>query len=335
FPDFLTKAETMRILIPTAAACAAAAMVTTLGLSSSTAAIAVPVNPDISSTPLTDIDADGLDESGARASSESTATASNRSLVNVPGLLRAPQGAAAANASTIPLAPGAGAFAATTTSLTDSSEDAEDAPGLGDSSADEPATDEPAESAGPAESEETEPPVVGSVQEETEDGVEIAAISKAVDVPAGNPSVVGVTYEGDASVSFEVRTQTDGTWGAWTDLEIENTDEGGNGTEPFIVADAQSVQLRVLGASTAPEKAELVLVDPKSSAADAEAVEANAPVLPAQDGVESDSAEATESGDEAPADASGDTAEAANAASATEATVQNASFTPGSATVQN
>lgn len=325
----------MRILIPTAAACAAAAMVTTLGLSSSTAAIAVPVNPDISSTPLTDIDADGLDESGARASSESTATASNRSLVNVPGLLRAPQGAAAANASTIPLAPGAGAFAATTTSLTDSSEDAEDAPGLGDSSADEPATDEPAESAGPAESEETEPPVVGSVQEETEDGVEIAAISKAVDVPAGNPSVVGVTYEGDASVSFEVRTQTDGTWGAWTDLEIENTDEGGNGTEPFIVADAQSVQLRVLGASTAPEKAELVLVDPKSSAADAEAVEANAPVLPAQDGVESDSAEATESGDEAPADASGDTAEAANAASATEATVQNASFTPGSATVQN
>src|SRR5699024_5481359 len=180
---------------------------------------------------------------------------------------------------------------------------------------DEPATDEPAES---SEGDETESPVVGSVTEETEDGVAIAAISKSVDVPAGNPSVVGVTYEGDASVSFEVRTQTDGTWGAWTDLEIENTDEGGNGTEPFIVADAQSVQLRVLGASTAPEKAELVLVDPKSSAADAEAVEANAPVLPPQDGAESDASESTESEDEDPADAAGDTAEAANAASATD-----------------
>ena len=324
-------------------------MVTTIGLSSSTAAIAVPVNPDLSSTPITDIDTDGLDEAGARASSESTASASNRSLVNVPGLLRAPQDATTAtNVSATPYAVGSGAFNAATTSLTDSSESApsqdEDAPGLGDSGDASTDGSTPEESTESPEPEETDSPVVGSVTEETEDGVTIAAISDSVDVPAGNPSVVGVTYEGDTSVTFEVRTKSGDEWGAWTDLEVENIDEGGNGTEPFVVAGSDSVQLRVLGGPEAPSNAELVLVDPKSSAADAEAVEANQPVLPPQD-----DAGATEGDTEAPAEdapaeeapaadvpaVESDETGAANAQAATEATVRNASYTPGSSTVQN
>lgn len=330
-------------------------MVTTFGLSSSTAAIAVPVSPDISATPLTDIDADGLDEAGARASSENTSTASNRSLINVPGLLRAASDTTAKNVSAAPFAPDSGAYAATNTSLTDSSEDSEDAdaPALGDSSdstADDDASSdagssddgssEDAESTEPAE---TDAPVVGSVKEETEDGVTIAAISNAVDVPAGNPSVVGITYEGDAGVSFEVRLKSGGEWGAWQDLEIENTDEGGNGTEPFIVADSESVQLRVLGEAEAPEKTELVLVDPKTSAADAAAVQENQPVLPPQDdGADDSAAESDGASDdtaEAPAaeaPAEGDAAaDAANASAAVGASVQNASYVPGSSTVQN
>ncbi|MGO1452060.1 MAG: NlpC/P60 family protein [Brevibacterium yomogidense] len=333
----------MRILVPSVAACAAAVMVTTFGLSSSTAAIAVPVNPEISSSPLTDISADGLDEIGARASSESTTTASNRGLINVPGLLRADNGSTAQNASAGPLAPQDGAFEAANTGLTDSSEESAegDAPALGepDESTTESEDPESSESSESSEPDATDDPVVGSVQEETEDGTSIAAISEVVDVPSGNPSIVGVTYEGDTDVSFEVRQKTGGEWGAWADLEIENIDEGGNGTEPFIVSDAEGVQLRVLGAADAPAETELVLVDPKSSAADAAAVEENQPVLPPQadagdesaapsDEDASDSAEGAETA-EAPA------ADAANAASADSASVKNASYVPGSSSVQN
>ncbi|HLR44475.1 MAG TPA: NlpC/P60 family protein [Brevibacterium sp.] len=328
----------MRILVPSVAACAAAVMVTTFGLSSSTAAIAVPVNPDISSSPLTDISADGLDEAGARASSESTSTASNRGLVNVPGLLRADPDASAKNASAGPLSPQSGAFEAANTGLTDSSEDSAEGDG--------PASGEPSESASEtpegsesAESSETDDPVVGSVQEETEDGTEIAAISDAVDVPSGNPSVVGVTYEGEAGVSFEVRQKTGDEWGAWTDLEIENIDEGGNGTEPFIVADAQSVQLRVLGATDAPAETELVLVDPKSSPEDAAAVQENQPVLPPQtgegDGSTAPSEDAADSGAEESADAAEAPSTGAAAAAAEGAAAQNASYVPGSSSVEN
>ncbi|MGO1878478.1 MAG: NlpC/P60 family protein, partial [Brevibacterium yomogidense] len=333
----------MRILVPSVAECAAAVMVTTFGLSSSTAAIAVPVNPEISSSPLTDISADGLDEIGARASSESTSTASNRALTNVPGLLRADNGSTAQNASAGPLAPQDGAFEAANTGLTDSSEESAegDAPALGepDESTTESEDPESSESSESSEPDATDDPVVGSVQEETEDGTSIAAISEVVDVPSGNPSIVGVTYEGDTDVSFEVRQKTGGEWGAWADLEIENIDEGGNGTEPFIVSDAEGVQLRVLGAADAPAETELVLVDPKSSAADAAAVEENQPVLPPQadagdesaapsDEDASDSAEGAETA-EAPA------ADAANAASADSASVKNASYVPGSSSVQN
>src|SRR5699024_9830054 len=115
--------------------------------------------------------------------------------------------------------PDSGAYAATNTSLTDSSEDSgdADAPALGDSSASDSTPDDDASSDAESsddgaseDAETTEPaeadaPVVGSVKEETEDGVTIAAISEAVDVPSGNPSVVGITYEGAAGVSFEVR----------------------------------------------------------------------------------------------------------------------------------
>ena len=339
----------MRILVPSVAACAAAVMVTTFGLSSSTAAIAVPVNPEISSSPLTDISADGLDEIGARASSESTSSASNRALTNVPGLLRASSDTTAQNVSAGPLAPQSGAFDAANTGLTDASAESaeDDAPALGEPSESAPESEAPEESgsAEPAEPEETDDPVVGSVQEETEDGTSIAAISEIVDVPSGNPSIVGVTYEGDTDVSFEVRQKTGGEWGAWTDLEIENIDEGGNGTEPFIVSDAEGVQLRVLGAADAPAETELVLVDPKSSAGDAAAVEENQPVLPPQADAGDESAapsDDAESGSTEDADAAegADAAEApatdaANAASAEGASVQNASYVPGSSSVQN
>ncbi|WP_084500122.1 NlpC/P60 family protein [Brevibacterium album] len=328
----------MRILLPSAAACAAAVLVTTIGLSGSTVAVASPVTPDVSESPLTELDEDGLDAPGARASSTSTANVTNRSTSNLPGLLRAPEAA-----QTLAAAPGAfaapgSAFTASPMGLTESSgasvespaaeapaeapaetqapapeeEPAEtpaaEGPGLGGEEASEAPEDEPAE--GPAG--------VGSVKDQTEDGVTIAAISKVLDVPSKNPSVVGVSFEGESDVTFEVRQKAGDSWGAWEDVDLESSGEGLAGSEPFVVIGAESVQIRALGEGGTPSSTQLVLVDPKRSSYDAEAVRKNTPALPPAGGGE---------------DAQQQDASLPAAADGTEAT--NVSYTPGTAAVGN
>ncbi|GAA2086747.1 NlpC/P60 family protein [Brevibacterium salitolerans] len=332
----------MRILLPSAAACAAAVMVTTIGLSGSTDAVAAPVNPDVSETPLTEIDEGGLDAPGARASSNSTAAVSNRSTTNLPGLLRAPTAAQNLSAGPAAAAAAAGsAFSATPMGLADSSagSSGEEGDADGDSEQQAPAeTQAPAEASTPspaeAESEEpdaseapadepTEGPAgVGSVKDQTEDGVTIAAISEVMEVPSKNPSVVGVAYEGTADVTFEIRQKSGDSWGAWEDVDLDSSAEGLSGSEPFVVVGAQEVQVRALGESGTPASTQLVLVDPKRSNYDAEAVRNNEPVAPPA--VSGDSgADAAEQQDAA---GSLDTA-------GTEAT--NVSYAPGSASVGN
>ncbi|RAD04382.1 hypothetical protein DN549_32355, partial [Burkholderia multivorans] len=121
--------------------------------------------------------------------------------------------------------------------------------------------------------------ISGSVRQQTEDGVNIALISDLLDVPSKNPSLVGVTFSNaPSSIRIQVRVKSDSGWGNWQTLDEEKQEEAKNeGSEPFTVNRAAGVQMRILG-EKAPSDAELVLVDPKRSSADAEAVAENAPV---------------------------------------------------------
>ncbi|RAD59147.1 hypothetical protein DN508_37145, partial [Burkholderia multivorans] len=100
-------------------------------------------------------------------------------------------------------------------------------------------------------------------------------------------------------IRIQVRVKSDSGWGNWQTLDEEKQEEAKNeGSEPFTVNRAAGVQMRILG-EKAPSDAELVLVDPKRSSADAEAVAENAPVQidpqSAQPATDGDSA-ATETG---------------------------------------
>jgi hypothetical protein len=95
-------------------------------------------------------------------------------------------------------------------------------------------------------------------------------------------SVAGVTWSrgsGDAA-SVEYRTATRGAWGAWRALgsDEEHAPDPGtrearsarDGSDPLVVTGADRLQMRVLtAASSAPLGAELTMVDPGRSKADA------------------------------------------------------------------
>ncbi len=302
----------MRILIPAVATCAAAVMTSTLGLV--LPASADTVTPDVEKKSLTDVSEPGLEAPGARAASGSAADAANQSMTNLPNLMKSDAfiqqmsvgssgvfGASAAPMSTAPGELGGG-----------------EPPETGGGS--DESTEAPTET--------SKPDMSGSVQEKTEDGVNIAAISDVLDVPAGRSSVIGAAYQGTTNVTIEVRVQSADGWSAWEEVEHENGQgEGTEGTEPFIVNSATAVQMRVLG-EAAPQKAELVLVDPKSSPADADAVASNAPVVDAAgatDGAETEGTADTGAGDPA-----GETD-----AQQPEYDAQNAAYVPGDAAVAN
>lgn len=255
----------MRIRTPIVALAVASVTVSTFGLAQS--AEASTARPSVNEVPFTSIDKSGINEPGARDSSEQTAAVHNRSTTNLPGIFMAQN---------MGLSSSTGASSVVGDSPEGSLSEGSDqdlASNDGKNDDQKPATEAPSQTPKP-----TQPGISGSAKDKTEDGVTIASISRALKVPAGNPSVVGVSYSGSAHVEFEVRTKVGETWGAWEDLEQENTGEGQPGTEPFIVAGgANSVQMRVLGDAAAPD-AKLILVDPKKSSADAAAVANNAPV---------------------------------------------------------
>ena len=88
-------------------------------------------------------------------------------------------------------------------------------------------------------------------------------------------AVVGLTWDGTAAVTAraELRQRTAAGWGAWEPVEVEASEEDGRGgTEPFVVTGADQVQGRLTGAASAlPTGVRLLVVDPGSSPADAQA----------------------------------------------------------------
>ncbi|WP_349828708.1 N-acetylmuramoyl-L-alanine amidase [Brevibacterium litoralis] len=249
--------------LPTVATCAAAAVLSSIALAP--AAASTQVTPKISEHAL-ELDSEGLGEPGARNSSQSSATAANQSsMTNLSNALKSEEYFETA-AGLTPL----GVYDPTAADGTQVQNVAKDA---GASDAEDDASEKDAAGA-PA------PDMSAGVKEKTEDGVGIAAISQPLDVPETRASVVGIKGLDDAEVFVEVRTRTDEGWDTWTALDIEDSEEGVAGTEPFVVSDATKVQLRVLG-TEAPEDARLVVIDPRYSANDAQAVAANAPVVPA------------------------------------------------------
>lgn len=252
----------MRTLgLPALATCAAAALLSGIGLAP--AAASTTVTPKISEHSLS-VSEDGLLEPGARSSSAATATVTNRShTTNLPNVFKA-EGTFDAAGPLTALGTYSGDSATEAVGVVQNVSTSDDA--RGDSAEAEKDSGAPV------------PDMSAGVKDKTEDGITISAITDVLDVPDTRSSVVGITYEGATDVAFEVRTKSDGEWSSWTDLDREDGEGGVDGTEPFVVNGATDVQLRVLG-SAAPAKAKLLVIDPKRSSADDAAVAANAPVL--------------------------------------------------------
>ncbi|MCQ9387393.1 NlpC/P60 family protein [Brevibacterium sp. 50QC2O2] len=297
----------MKIAMTTAAVCAAALVVSGIALGP-VADAAGAARPSFNELSLTDVDHKGLLTPGARNSSPATAAVSKKSTTNMPGALRSTTenrrlSAAEFGASDMALQAAGEAFAAASTSLNSTAEEsakdsgaagrpAEQGPGEGLSDAGRTAPRQtpqaprtqnpetkPTPSAEPSSA--PSPSISGDVEQQTEDGIKIAAISASLSVPRDRSSVVGVVASGANASNIEVRTQsTSGGWGAWTGLSYDQGADGDQraGTDPFVVSGASAVQMRILG-SSAPADAKLVIIDPKKTAADQAAVNANTPVI--------------------------------------------------------
>ncbi|TGD33201.1 hypothetical protein EB835_01485 [Brevibacterium sp. S22] len=336
--------------MPTVAGCASVALVGTLAVTATTAAAATS-SPEVSKEAL-DVSKDGLDVPGARDSSDSTATAANQSATsNLPNIFKSQTALASAK---VPDVVNASATAATGTvnnvsaGLTSGSaeiepsesstpSDAEQSPAEDEktedpsTSEDEKSNDDKSDDEGAKDEKSDDEDISGSVRQKTEDGVNIALISDVLDVPTNNPSLVGFTFsEAKSNIRIQVRIKHGSEWGSWDTLDEEQQEEAqNNGSEPMTVTNASGVQMRILGDS-APSDAELVLVDPKRDAGDAQAVSENAPVE-----LDQQTSDASEDASEAATDESTDAeaASAENVDAAAGATVTNQNYVPGSSTV--
>ena len=331
----------MKYILPTVAGCASVALVGTLAVTAPTA-FAATVEPEVTQQALK-VSEDGLNVPGARDSSDSAASVANQSASsNLPNVFKSQTALAATQ---VPATVGTGASAATAavtptsaglTSPEGSSEPPAPAEAEQGEKTEETAPAEgtaPTDGSTPTEKADDDGDISGSVRQQTEDGVNIALISDVLDVPSKNPSLVGVTFSNaPSSIRIQVRVKSDSGWGNWQTLDEEKQEEAKNeGSEPFTVNRAAGVQMRILG-EKAPSDAELVLVDPKRSSADAEAVAENAPVQidpqSAQPATGGDSA-ATETG----AGSAGDAAEATTVSAGGAATVTTQNYVPGSSSV--
>ncbi|WP_227492725.1 NlpC/P60 family protein [Brevibacterium sp. CFH 10365] len=345
----------MKYLLPTVAGCASVALIGTLAVTAPTASAAT-TSPDVSKEAL-NVSKEGLNVPGARDSSDSTATAANQSATsNLPNIFKSQTALASAKVPDIVNASAsasAGSVNNVSAGLTSGSDEAvpsegsapsetEQAPAEDADNEDPKSDDEKSDDAGnegakdSSEESETqdEDDISGSVRQKTEDGVNIALISDVLDVPENNPSLVGFTFsQAKSNIRIQVRIKHGSDWGNWDTLDEEQQEEAQNkGSEPMTVSNASAVQMRILGDS-APSEAELVLVDPKRDAGDAQAVAENAPVE-LDDQVSGDSAgteSAPEQSTEDSADAEATSAENVDAAAG--ATVTNQNYVPGSSTV--
>lgn len=92
--------------------------------------------------------------------------------------------------------------------------------------------------------------------------------------------VAGVTWEGEAPESVDLRVLEAGAWSDWYNLEIETGEGGNDGTEPFIAGGAEGVQVRVSG-DTVPDGLTLVLTDGSESEAAENTDPSEASIAPA------------------------------------------------------
>lgn len=118
--------------------------------------------------------------------------------------------------------------------------------------------------AGLAEPDVDGPSVAGGVAERDQVAVEgqpdavsadqvVVGLSDPLQLPAGQVSTLGVTWDPDGggdTVQVDVRTREGGEWGPWASLDVEQADgEGGRpGTEPYVLTQAEEVQVRALTA---------------------------------------------------------------------------------------
>jgi hypothetical protein len=261
------------------------ALLSLLTLSAGPALAVDDDRPETSESDLLGVDSDGLGLPGARSSSTATSAATGSLMTNVPSLLRAPDSHTQVST----------AFTQAVAHHVRGTDSAEAGAGSAEAAGSRVTTlsaavTAPATTASDTVVEAPEPPSSGSVAETTEDGITIAALSGEMELPDDAPGVVGLVYDQQSDVEFEIRTRQDGEWSDWNHIHVEDAgaEQGSPGTDPYYVAGAQSLQVRILGDGWEPSGTRILLVDPKTKASDAEAVRDNLPVAPAQGGTAED-----------------------------------------------
>ncbi|AOP52834.1 MULTISPECIES: peptidoglycan recognition protein family protein [Micrococcales] len=211
-------------------------------------------DPEVSESPLSGISATGALSAGARDASSTTRSVTRTKTTSLPPLLRAPQSLRDTSAHfTSAVVAHAQDQAVTSPSSTESphvSNDRKD----GDLAA-----------------------PTGSGAAETTDGITISALSDVIDLPSASPNVVGIAFDDDVRVEFEIRTHTNGRWSGWQHLHASDAGEGSRGTDPYYTTDTDSIQVRVLGDGGSPADAKVVSVASKRHPGDSELVAENAP----------------------------------------------------------
>lgn len=94
--------------------------------------------------------------------------------------------------------------------------------------------------------------VAGTSEADAAEAV-VVGLTRRLELPAGQVNTLGVTWEDvHEDVHVDVRTVVGDEWGVWTPLAVEPTEEsdgsGREGTGPFVMTEAQEVQVRVLTA---------------------------------------------------------------------------------------
>lgn len=92
--------------------------------------------------------------------------------------------------------------------------------------------------------------------------------------------VAGVTWEGPAPGTVDIRVLEDEQWGEWYSLEIETGEGGRDGTEPFIAGGADGIQVRITG-DELPADLDLALTNGEGGESPREEFPAQATVAPA------------------------------------------------------
>lgn len=129
-----------------------------------------------------------------------------------------------------------------------------DLAGLDPEGMDQPDVDAPAVHVDPQAEHDHAPEDIaleGDVAADSAEAV-VVGLSRRLDLAAGQVTTLGVTWTGShPDVNVDVRTLVGGEWGDWSPLEVDTSTspEGGRGgTGPFVVTEAQEVQVRVLTA---------------------------------------------------------------------------------------